>query len=57
MRQNFEAASAHMLEVDPCRKNSRPNTTGNEERAIISDARFSAGRGDSGVDLRWHPRK
>ena len=56
MRQNFEAAAAHILEVDPYRKNSRQNTGGGN-RANISDARFTAGRGDSGVDLRWYPRK
>jgi hypothetical protein len=55
MRNNFEAASAHLIEVDPYRRSSRqiqrPNRTAN-----VSGVSF-AGRGDTGVDLRWHTRK
>ena len=56
MHQNFEASAAHILKVDPYRKNSRQNT-GSGNCANISDARFTAGQVDSGVNLRWYPRK
>jgi hypothetical protein len=55
MRNNFEAASSHLIEVDPYRRSSRqvqkPHRTAN-----VSGVSF-AGRGESGVDLRWHTRK
>ena len=56
MRSQFENSSAHMLEVDPYRRAAR-NQGKPDKTAQISDARFTAGRGDSGVDLRWHPRR
>lgn len=55
MRSQFEAAAAHMLEVDPYKRVSR--SSHQKGGAQISDARFTAGRGDTGVDLRWHSRK
>ena len=55
MRSQFEAAAAHMLEVDPYKRVSR--SSNQKGGAHISDARFTAGRGDTGVDLRWHSRK
>lgn len=55
MRSRFEAAAAHMLEVDPYKRAARFGSKGSN--AQISAARFTAGRGETGVDLRWHPRK
>ena len=53
MRSDFESASSSLIEVDPYRRSSRNNT----RQANISSIDFSAGRGSSGVDLRWHTRK
>ena len=55
MRNDFEAAASALIEVDPY-KRSQKTTTGPRE-ANISAIDFSAGRGSSGVDLRWHPPK
>ena len=57
MRSNFEAAASHIIEVDPYRRSS--NQQGNNNRgkqANVSAVTF-AGRGKTGVDLRWHTRK
>ena len=55
MRNDFEAAASALIEVDPYR---RSNKTGHNPRtANVSAIDFSAGRGKTGVDLRWHPRK
>ena len=51
MRENFETASSALIEVDPYRRTTRPNT---RPPAQVSAIDFSSGRGDSGVDLRWH---
>ena len=53
MRSDFESASSSLIEVDPYRRSSRNST----RQANISSIDFSAGRGSSGVDLRWHTRK
>lgn len=53
MRSNFELAASALIEVDPYRKSLR-NAAG--RNANISAIDFSAGRGSTGVDLRWHPK-
>ena len=55
MRSQFEVAASHLIEVDPYKRVARGNQGGGG--AKVSDARFSAGRGKTGVDLRWHPLK
>ena len=47
------AASA-LIEVDPYRKGQRGNN--NNRTANVSAIDFDAGRGKTGVDLRWHPK-
>jgi len=57
MRSNFEAAASHLIEVDPFRRASRQQGNNNKgTQAQVSAVTF-AGRGKSGVDLRWHTRK
>lgn len=57
MRDDFEAAVAHMLPVCPYTKNKTAGR-GSDKLAQISDATL-AGKGSSktGVDLRWHTKK
>ena len=52
MRNDFEGASSALIEVDPYRRSQR---TSDPRSANISAIDFNAGRGTSGVDLRWHP--
>ena len=53
MRNDFEKNTASaLIEVDPYVRGRRPNT--NKSSAQISVIDFDSGRGDSGVDLRWH---
>ena len=52
MRTDFEAAASSLIEVDPYRR-----TTRSGRNAQISAIDFAAGRGKSGVDLRFHPRE
>ena len=52
MREDFEAAASSLIEVDPYRRTSR----GSGRNADVSSIDFKAGRGSSGVDLRWHPK-
>ena len=54
MRNDFEAAATAMIEVDPYRRSQRTPGKGG---ANVSAIDFGAGRGTSGVDLRWHPKK
>jgi len=54
MRSNFELSAAHLIEVDPYRRSSKSNPKMAEPK--ISAVSF-AGRGQSGVDLRWHTRQ
>ena len=54
MRNDFEAAATAMIEVDPYRRSQR---TPGKGAANVSAIDFGAGRGTSGVDLRWHPKK
>ena len=51
MREDFEAVASSLIEVDPYRRTSR----GAGRNADASSIDFKAGRGSSGVDLRWHP--
>ena len=53
MRHDFEAAANALIEVDPYKRGSRNTNRG----ASISALDFSAGRGSTGVDLRFHPKK
>lgn len=55
MRNDFESAASALIEVDPYRRSQRSNNN-NPKTANVSSIDFSAGRGTSGVDLRWHPR-
>ena len=55
MRSNFESAASHIIEVDPYRRASRQHPKGGRS-ANVSSITF-AGRGKTGVDLRWHTRK
>ena len=54
MRTNFELAANALIEVDPYIRSRRttPKPTAN-----VSSIDFSSGRGDTGVDLRWHTPK
>jgi hypothetical protein len=51
MREDFELAANTLIEVDPFKRSQRPPTKPN---AQVSSIDFASGRGDSGVDLRWH---
>ena len=53
MRNDFESAASALIEVDPYRRSQRPGA----KTANVSAIDFSAGRGTTGVDLRWHPKK
>ena len=55
MHQDFEAAASALIEVDPYRRSQKNPTT--NRQANVSAIDFGAGRGSTGVDLRWHPRK
>ena len=52
MRNNFEGAGNILIEIDPYRRLTRINT----RDANVSAIDFSAGRGNTGVDLRFHPK-
>jgi hypothetical protein len=56
MRSNFEAAASHLIEVDPYRCASNPGNNPKGKQTHVSAVTF-AGRGKTGVDLRWHTRK
>lgn len=56
MRSNFELASSSLIEVDPYRRSNR-STNNNNRSANVSAIDFHAGRGETGVDLRWHHPK
>lgn len=53
MRSEFELAASSLIEVDPYRKSSRHAS----RTANVSSIDFGAGRGSTGVDLRWHSRE
>ena len=54
LRGDFESAASHLIEVDPYRRSSGQQKNNNAPK--ISSVTF-AGRGKTGVDLRWHTRK
>ena len=54
MRNDFELAAGALIEVDPY---CRTNKGGNPCTANVSAIEFNAGRGETGVDFRWHPHK
>ena len=56
MCNDFEAAASALIEVDPYRKFQRSGTGGGRG-AQVSAIDFSAGRGSTGVDLCWHPKR
>ena len=51
-RNNSEGAANILIETDPYRRPTRTNT----RDANVSAIDFSAGRGNTGVDLRFHPK-
>ena len=53
MRNDYESAASALIEVDPYRRSQR---IPNPKTASVSAIDFSAGRGTTGVDLRWYPR-
>ena len=55
MREDFEKAVSTLIEVDPFRLSNKSG--GNPCEAQVGALDFSAGRGESGVDLCWHPTK
>ena len=54
MRHDFEVAASALIEVDPYRKSQRSG--GGGRTAQVSAIDYTAGRGSTGVDLRWHPK-
>ena len=52
MRNNFEGAASILIEIDPYHRSTRTNT----RDANVSDIYCSAGRGNTVVDLRFHPK-
>ena len=54
MREHFERASCALIEVDPYKRTQRASNT-NAKPVNVSAIDFSAGRGTTGVDLRWYP--
>lgn len=54
MRNDFEAAATAMIEVDPYKRSSKNVSNRN---ANVSALDFNAGRGVTGVDLRFHPKR
>ena len=54
LRGDFENAASHLIEVDPYRRASNPHRGNRNPK--VSSVTF-AGRGKTGVDLRWHMRK
>ena len=56
IRNDFEGAASALIEVDPYHK-GQGGGQGKGRGAQISSIDFKAGRGNTGVDLRWHPKK
>ena len=55
MRSNFELSASSLIEVDPYKRSNRGGQ--NNRQANISAIDFHGGRGQTGVDLRWHHPK
>ena len=54
MQHNFDLAAASFIEVDPYKRSQGGHHF--SKYASISSIDFSAGRGETGVDLQWHPK-
>jgi hypothetical protein len=54
MRGNFELAVQHLLPADPVKQKTN---TSRGSGASVSVVEIKAGKGHTGVDLRWHPPK
>ena len=54
MREDFELAANALIEVDPYTRSKRATS---RATANVSALDFGSGRGDTGVDLRWHTPK
>ena len=54
MREDFELAANALIEVDPYKRAQRQPV---KNAAQVSAIDFASGRGDTGVDLRWHTPK
>ncbi len=54
MRSNFDTTASSLIEVDPYKRSTKGNKPGSRE-ANVSAISFHGGRGETGVDLRWHP--
>jgi hypothetical protein len=52
MREDFELAANALIEVDPYKRAQRPPS--GRPNAQVSAIDFGSGRGETGVDLRWH---
>ena len=52
MRNDFEGAANILIEIDPYRRSTRTNN----RDANVSAIDFSAGRGNTGVDLCFHTK-
>ena len=52
MRNDFEGAANILVEIDPYCRSTRTNT----RDVNVSAIDFSAGRGNTGVDLRFHTK-
>ena len=52
MRNDFEGEDNILIEIDPYRRSTRTNT----RDANVSAIDFSAGRGNTWADLRFHPK-
>ena len=55
MRNHFEPAASHLVEVDPYRRSSQNNQI-NKPNANVSGLAFAGGRDTTGVDLRWYTK-
>ena len=52
MRNDFEGEANILIEIDPYRRSTRTNN----RDVNVSAIDFSAGKGDTGVDLVFHPK-
>ena len=58
MGMNFETAATHLMLADPVERKAALNNSKRKRNGItISSALALAGRGESGVDFRWHNRQ
>ena len=57
MRKDFELAASYLIEVDPFKRSNKAPSGHAKGGATVSAIDFNAGRGGTGVDLRWHHPK